>query len=389
VRDGGPNGIIVVDISDLDEEARAENLNLAETLSTRLSSLASCRIFYLGCSAALSGPAPGFAGARGGVLEHYRPVRLLGPILELHDPGDFAFVLVLARGEILDLADLVNSEWTDKTVIAYAAEGGHPMPDLLFLRRPSGEQLEMVARELVRRTRRGGGPERPGLYEPPIEQPSAGTMQIRLDKTNYPLIWVEGIQAHLHVLPVTKVQFEQYLVDPKAIYDGRFYLEAVSLNPRTSPIGLTGDNYWQAFVTGVTVEECSGFASWLGAGYGLPDIDEWKEAYRFLSSLRADALYSELVSSGVGLAKPARITLERITQELSPTSAADLCLLNNAIAEWARTADGKSPWQGVGTPNPRFSPRLVDPERSQPVRPLESSSRIRDLGFRLRLRGAT
>ncbi len=59
-------------------------------------------------------------------------------------------------------------------------------------------------------------------------------MEIILDKSRFPLVKIEPISIYIHVLPITKVQFEQFICDPNAIVDASFYEEKiVKLNPRT------------------------------------------------------------------------------------------------------------------------------------------------------------
>ncbi len=74
------------------------------------------------------------------------------------------------------------------------------------------------------------------------------------DRTGFPLIPVfeAGIEAHL--LPVTKIQFEDFLQETGRSDDAE-YKEMLELNPNVSHLKFTPDNREQLFITGVLPEE--------------------------------------------------------------------------------------------------------------------------------------
>ena len=86
-----------------------------------------------------------------------------------------------------------------------------------------------------------------------------------LDRTGFPMIWVECLRAHIHFLPVTKIQFEYFLCDcEESRYDSDFYLKMLEKNPRETPGQLTPDTYCRAFATGVSPDASQAFMRWSG-----------------------------------------------------------------------------------------------------------------------------
>ena len=88
------------------------------------------------------------------------------------------------------------------------------------------------------------------------------------DRTGFPLIpmFETGLEAHL--LPVTKIQFENFLKDTDRSDDAG-YKEMLQLNPKASHQKFTSENREQLFITGVLPAEVTDFARWMGADYDL------------------------------------------------------------------------------------------------------------------------
>jgi len=126
-------------------------------------------------------------------------------------------------------------------------------------------------------------------------------MLISFDRTNFPLIAVEEVGIEAHLLPVTKWQFEQFLAEAGEVSRSH-YRRMVKLNPGILPEELTADNREQLFVTGILPAEAQAFARWLGEGFDLPTIKEWRAIYgalRWTLPPRHD-LSAELVAGVTG-----------------------------------------------------------------------------------------
>ncbi|MBN1993204.1 MAG: SUMF1/EgtB/PvdO family nonheme iron enzyme [Anaerolineae bacterium] len=204
-------------------------------------------------------------------------------------------------------------------------------------------------------------------------------MLLSFDRTNFPLIAVEAISVEVHLLPVTKWQFEQFVPESGLVNQSR-YQEMLALNPAVSLEQFTLAERERLFVTGILPQEALDFAGWLGAGFDLPTVTEWRAIY---AALRRTALpmQSELSSDLVG--GPAGAILDKFTAKLQARSMLDFSLMQHGLVEWAR--QGHS-WVGLGAPRPKFQPHLWDP-LSNEVKPIRLDERLPYFGFRLVRRG--
>src|SRR3990172_2482995 len=184
-------------------------------------------------------------------------------------------------------------------------------------------------------------------------------MQIRLDRTGYPLIRIRPIEAFAHLLPVTKVQFERYLSDCQAVPNAAFYMEVLNVNARISPKHTTRDNYWGLLATGITPKEAMLCASWMGTGYDLPTSDEWKAMYRHFGDIDLAKLNTALLQESK-LNDLARLTWTSIINVLNPRSSQQAALLKDGVLEWVRTNSREQPWGGLGKPNQRLHSMIID-----------------------------
>src|SRR4051794_29027663 len=109
-------------------------------------------------------------------------------------------------------------------------------------------------------------------------------LKFRLDdRTGFPMLHLPELNGYLHWLPVTKIQFEYFICDePDDHFGEQWYAEIRRQNPRVSPNDVRAENYWHAFLTGITPQEARRFARWSGADYALPTLDEWCTAWQTL-----------------------------------------------------------------------------------------------------------
>jgi hypothetical protein len=218
----------------------------------------------------------------------------------------------------------------------------------------------------------------------------------------------------MHLLPVTKLQFERFLCDA-SVYGDSWYEGLLALNPRVSPRRADAASREGLLLTGVLPDEALAFAAWCGPEYDLPTVDEWRAACaewarapawnsggRTLSPIPRDVRAHRPPASGEGggpergegpggeahsgcvavpeayVPPPVRLLLDWWLGQPA-TSAADQALFRGGIVEWVR--DGEA-FVGLGAPRPEFLPNLWDP-LADVVRPLRPEERSRAFGFRL------
>jgi len=203
-------------------------------------------------------------------------------------------------------------------------------------------------------------------------------MLVSFDRTNFPLIAVERVGLEVHLLPVTKWQFEQFVAESGVLEQAR-YQKMLALNPAFPAGEFTVEERERLFVTGILPAEAQTFARWLGQGFDLPTVAEWRKIYTSLegTSLPKHDLAAELADT------PAGTVLAQLTRQLDPLLMADLALLRGGLVEWARQEQN---WVGLGAPRPQFYSNLWDPLFNE-VKPIRPGERLPYFGFRLVRRG--
>jgi hypothetical protein len=203
-------------------------------------------------------------------------------------------------------------------------------------------------------------------------------MLLTFDRTNFPLLAIEDLDLEMHLLPVTKTQFEQFVADSGPLELAR-YEKLLALNPAVPPAKFSAKERERLFITGILPTEAHAFAHWLGEGFDLPTVAEWRAIYAVLrvTSLPRHDLAAELADS------PAGAILARLTRQTLSQLMLDISLMRGGLVEWVR--QGQS-WVGLGAPRPQFQPNLWDP-LSHEIKPLRPGERLRYFGFRLIRRG--
>ncbi len=131
-------------------------------------------------------------------------------------------------------------------------------------------------------------------------------------------------------------------------------------------------------MTGVQPEEALAFAEWLGGGYDLPTVEEWRALYEAFApevSLLNDAHDCVPPEARV----EARQVLGLLAEERQWSTMREVLMLRDGLVEWVRDGDA---FVGLGSPRAQFQPNLWDPLRDV-VRPLQPEERRFYFGFRL------
>ncbi|MDP9122827.1 MAG: formylglycine-generating enzyme family protein, partial [Acidobacteriota bacterium] len=111
------------------------------------------------------------------------------------------------------------------------------------------------------------------------------------DRTGFPMLWLEPLDAYLGWYPVTKIQFEQFLCETADDRFGpRWYDEVLGLNPRVAPSAVEPASYWRSLLSGVLPAEAECFARWMGDRYRLPTCAEWADAFDHLRRTETQAV---------------------------------------------------------------------------------------------------
>jgi hypothetical protein len=153
----------------------------------------------------------------------------------------------------------------------------------------------------------------------------------------------------------------------------------LAINPTITPEEFTEENREQLFVTGVLPEEAIAFARWLGEGFDLPTVKEWRAIY---TALRRTSIpiRDDLTT---GMADSAAKTMLEQLDVLNPNSMLDVSLMRHGLVEWVKK--GKT-FVGLGVPRPEFQGNLWDPMVNE-IKPINLTDRVPYFGFRLVRRG--
>lgn len=202
------------------------------------------------------------------------------------------------------------------------------------------------------------------------------------DRTGFPLVHLTELGYDVHLLPVTKSQFEQFASsDPifRVIYE-----HARSLNPLPLGVPKRGSKepvIAQRFMTGVLPEEALQFAVWLDnneptSDYALPNVAEWRAVYDCLQYERCEQYIDDILENSPG--DDANQLIQSILKK-QPQTLLELSMMRNGVIEWVHS---ESDWVGLGTPAPAFYPNTFEP-LLECVEPVDATQRMRPFGFRL------
>lgn len=194
-----------------------------------------------------------------------------------------------------------------------------------------------------------------------------------LDPFGFPMVELKKRNLFIHLLPVTRIQFERFISISGKGYGDSWYEAVESLNSRVSPAKIDSENYEGAFIGGITPSEAMDFIHSLGKSYDLPTVEEWQDAYVFLRKEGASVNdFSTIPAEG------AAVKMLRNIAKLSG-NLFDRTFMNNCMVEWVRQGRG---YAGSGSPRPVFHENAYNPEVDI-WNPFNVNKRMRHFGFRV------
>ena len=199
-------------------------------------------------------------------------------------------------------------------------------------------------------------------------------MWLSCDPTGFPLLSLPALRLDVSLWPCTKAQFERFLSEPESGFGDGWYEEVLAVNPRVSWREAPSPPE-RLFLTGIYPEEALSFARWMGAGFDLPTVSEWRAAEAALAGVPIDRQStSRLKEEWVEEAGAAFDHLRKLT---GAKTWGGLTLSRGGVVEWVR--EGRA-FGGLGTPRPGLLPNIYNPQLDvwHPAR-----RRLDYLGFRL------
>lgn len=307
------------------------------------------------------------------------PCSLIAPIMEELRLGDQQhLVIVVGSGEIFDLPDWIGLSIVDGWLLVCTGDWS--------LQGESGRIREITPDQIRDQQTLLS-------YVTTIPQQQAdrlceaeddeGSSQWAVDPSGYPLIWVDPLGSFVHLFPITKPQFERFMVsgDQKGLGD-EWYSEILRISPRASYRSRDFPFPEHLFMTGITTDEASLFSRWLGRHYRLLTAEEWCLCYEWLESHSASSIPPGLTQRLSGDAKMIWTVIRdnRMEKRECP-SLRELSLMTKGILEWVVERPGR--YCGLGEPASNDYQRKA----CDPVHPLGAEPRrLKNLGFRLHTR---
>ncbi|MFC1596927.1 hypothetical protein ACFL5Q_03170 [Planctomycetota bacterium] len=185
------------------------------------------------------------------------------------------------------------------------------------------------------------------------------------------------LDLEVQLLPVTKVQFERFLAEPNR-FDDPWYEDVLAVGPRTSYRRFGDSDREGVFLTGILPQEALAFAEWMGSGFDLPTVREWRDIYVALG--RLSSFTSPLTESHqTGMGCQAEAIWRRLMAQTDGRSLLELSRMVGGLIEWARNGNR---WVGLGAPRQEFYPNLYNPLADE-VRAIRPDRRLPYFGFRL------
>lgn len=203
-------------------------------------------------------------------------------------------------------------------------------------------------------------------------------MLLFCDRTGFPVLELPELGLAVHLLPVAKTQFERYLTEMD-VWDDAEYQAVLDLSPRLSWRHFKAEDREKLFLTGLRPEEAEAFGTWLGEGWRLPTVNEWRQLFQSLSNAPLTQSFLEALTK-TNLVDPARDILKGLFNYLQPKTLAEFCLFKKGVIEWVTHQHA---YGGLGDTRWEFAPILCQPLEGEPLQPLDRQQRIYYFGARL------
>ena len=226
---------------------------------------------------------------------------------------------------------------------------------------------------------------------------------ITCDHIGFPMIYVNSLDAYVHWLPLTKIQFEYYLCWSDSVkFTQADYDEMTRPNPRISPQeALANKQYWRLLASGLTVNEVHAIAKWFDSHkaaenwYGPLTQSDWTTAYDELRQRPALDVHGELLDL-THATERARLVVEAVDQARRDANQAQnvhqQMLLEGGVMEWLLKGAGErdDEWVQFGSVNRswRGTKGLPYLPPQPPLIPREHNVRNAVSGVRLKMRPA-
>jgi hypothetical protein len=208
------------------------------------------------------------------------------------------------------------------------------------------------------------------------------TYRWSVDASGYPLILVEPLNSFVHLFPVTKPQFEKFIVsDKQHNFGDEWYEKNIRLSPRVSYCSQDMPVPEKLFMTGITTDEVVAFGRWLGREYRLLSKEEWIQCYNWFATQPAPSMPQELNGR---LARDAQAIWRIIESQdrfhLRPPTLRELSYMTLGILEWVEERPGS--YCALGDPaSSEYQRQACDPV-------LPRLRQLKNLGTRL-MKGGT
>lgn len=190
---------------------------------------------------------------------------------------------------------------------------------------------------------------------------------ITIDRVGFPLIETPELPFAVLWLPVTKIQFEHFLVDTE-YYNNDWYQERLR-DGRISAGGVSVSNYWQLFMTSILPKEAQKYAQWCGPGFDLPTSKQWKDALNVFAKQPADEALLQPLLNASQVSERARqimrvfdtITWQEVWQLAGERRMCDQMGMRLGVMEIVYESNQRTSFGCWGQPNKRLHGAAVNP----------------------------
>jgi hypothetical protein len=361
--------VIVVDNSESARPFWIEIKSLALELGSALAETAAPQVYGLNNGQAQT--LTTLATGESNLSEHITACSLIAPVMHslLAQEQKIDALILIGNGEVFDLADWLGHPLIDRWVIVRAG------PDSLLgdasasIEEVDGDSVSAVYERLCLPASVHSS------YSQTSMPVSAANGRWYIDRSGYPMIFVEPLEGYLHLFPVTKPQFERFLAaGNKYTWGDEEYGELLKQNPRLSYRATQQVKYERLFLTAVKPEEAKAFGNWLGERYGLPGEKQWLTCYDWLAR-------QPITDPPSGLAQDALAIWQSLLAQQTRHTLLDLSLMCEGVKEWVMLEGQIEKHGGLGCPSRRFSALRRDPRKL--VTLTSTEVRQQAYGFRL------